>query len=313
MSIERYSPEQIQEARQTNLAEYLISLGVPLVKDGSRYRHREHDSLVFTKNAFFWNSRGAKGNSVDFLTKYLDEIGLNNLTFTDAVAELTGKSHLARPEPPQTANFDIEKLNLSPDMDHVIKYLCDTRKIDRPIVEYLIANRYLFQEIVPYTDKMTGEPREMYNALFPFYDEHRQIVGAEIVGTLTGSRFKGIKEGSAYGYGFTLQFGEPVQYVLFFESAIDLLSFIDIQRQKNKTLAGCQLVSLTGLKANIFDRALKAAGTQAVPVLCVDNDAAGQEFIEHIKAAYPQTKVRRPLSWYKDWNEMLCETKKSLE
>jgi len=37
--------EIIQKARKANLAEYLISVGIPLVKNGKRYRHKEHDSL----------------------------------------------------------------------------------------------------------------------------------------------------------------------------------------------------------------------------------------------------------------------------
>jgi len=309
MSAERYLPDEIYLARQAGLADYLISLGVPLVKDGSRYRHREHDSLVITKNAFYWNSKSAKGNTVDFLTQYMDAIGLQNLKFADAVAELTGRTHFAQPELPKPAPFDFEKLNLAPDMGRIIKYLSDTRKIDRSIIEWLIANRYLFQELIPYPDKKTGETKEMSNAIFPIYDERCQIVGAETAGTSTCSRYKGIKTGSAFGYGYSLQAGESARFILFFESAIDLLSFINIEKLKNKSLLGCRLVSLAGLKGNIFERTIKAMVNPAVPVLCVDNDSAGVEFIKKIKTTFPQTKVHRPDRLYKDWNEQLCGIK----
>jgi len=90
MSKERYSPEQVHLARQANLAEYLISIGVPLVKEGNRYRYRDDKKLVFTDNAFYWNGRNETGNAIDFLTKHLGGIGKSNLSFRDAMSELAG-------------------------------------------------------------------------------------------------------------------------------------------------------------------------------------------------------------------------------
>ena len=49
--------EIIQKARQADLTAYLLSVGVPLVRNGTRFRHLENDSLIFTKNAYYWNSR----------------------------------------------------------------------------------------------------------------------------------------------------------------------------------------------------------------------------------------------------------------
>ena len=48
--------ELIKQARQANLAEFLMGAGVPLMRNGSRYKHKKHDSLVFTGNAYFWNT-----------------------------------------------------------------------------------------------------------------------------------------------------------------------------------------------------------------------------------------------------------------
>jgi hypothetical protein len=312
---EKISQDAILRARQADLAEYLIGLGVPLVKEGSRYRHREHDSLVFTQNAFYWNSRDEKGNAVDFLTRHLSDIGLFNMNFRDAVAELAGLAGFAaaqRPkavEKPAPPAFALENLTLSAEMGRVIAYLCKSRKISYELVKGLIAQRLLFQEAVTYPDKVTCENREMYNALFPFYDGHGAIVGAESAGTLTGSRFKGVKEGSAYGYGYTLTFGENIKFVLFFESAIDLLSFVDIKQAQGKTLDGCRLVSLAGLKENIVERALELLESAVTPVLCVDNDSAGEVFIQEILKKHVNAKVYQPDAGYKDWNEQLCARK----
>jgi len=314
MSKERYSPEQVHLARQANLAEYLMSIGVPLVKEGSRYRYRDDRKLVFTGNAFYWNGRNETGNAIDFLTKYLGEIGKPNLSFRDAMSELAGATSLKPSDTPNAIEipaFSLEGVTLSEKHNRVIAYLCKSRKIDYSIVKYLINQQLLFQEVTTYPDKRTGQPREMYNALFPIYDEQKQIVGAETVGTLTTSRFKGIKEGSAYGRGYTVVRGNAAKYALFFESAIDLLSFMDIVRLKNKPLDGCILVSLAGLKANIFDHTLQKFDKSITPVLCVDNDTAGEDFIKQARTKHENARVFRPESQYKDWNEQLCGMKES--
>ena len=50
--IEQKREEIIKMARNTNLAEYLLNKGIPLIRNGRRYK----DSLVFTGNMFYWGS-----------------------------------------------------------------------------------------------------------------------------------------------------------------------------------------------------------------------------------------------------------------
>ena len=314
MSKERYSPEQIHLARQADLAEYLMSVGVPLIKEGNRYRYKDDTKLVFTKNSFFWNGRNETGNAIDFLIKYLGEIGERNLSFRDAMTELVAMTSFSQPDKPKSLEipaFTFEGVTLSENHNRIIAYLCKTRKIDYSIVKNLINKQLLFQEVATYPDKRTGQPREMYNALFPIYDERGQIVGAETVGTLTTKRFKGIKEGSTYGYGYTVIQGEVTRYALFFESAIDLLSFMDVVKLKNKSLDSCILVSLAGLKENIFEQTMHKLDESITPILCVDNDAAGENFIKQALAKCDNIKIFRPEKQFKDWNEQFCEVKKS--
>jgi len=315
MERERYSSEQIQLARQADLAEYLMAIGVPLIREGSRYRYKDDTKLVFTKNSFYWNGRNETGNAVDFLTKHLGEIGRSNLSFRDAVSELVGTTSFSQQDKPQlklpeTLSFSLEGVKFSERHDRIIAYLCKARQIDYSIIKHLISERLLFQEVTHYPDKKTGQPREMYNAFFPIYDENKQIVGAETVGTLTTNRFKGIKVGSAYGYGYSVDYGETTKYALFFESAVDLLSFMDVERLKNKSLDGCILVSLAGLKENIFEQTLERLDKTITPVLCVDNDSAGENFIKQATAKFSNARVFLPEGQFKDWNELLCSLKK---
>jgi len=61
--------EQLLAARQADLAAYLIARGEPLKPSGTRYKHAEHDSLVFTGNAYYWNAHKEHGNAIDFLQR----------------------------------------------------------------------------------------------------------------------------------------------------------------------------------------------------------------------------------------------------
>ncbi|EMF0574849.1 hypothetical protein H4N23_002592, partial [Enterococcus hirae] len=42
-----YSPDQVKEARNSNILEYMISKGEPFQRQGNYYRHAEHSSWVF--------------------------------------------------------------------------------------------------------------------------------------------------------------------------------------------------------------------------------------------------------------------------
>ena len=291
-----YDREQIKRARQANLAEYLIRVGIPLVRSGiGRYHHRDHDSLVFTDGkGYIWNSRelnGKKetGNAVDYLTRHM------GMDFKTAIYELTIAESTASigeaitPEPPEI--FDFAKINIERDNRRSVAYLSQTRGISYGFIKELIANKLIFQET------------ETNNILFPMYDEVGNIVGAELCGTLTDKRFKGIKTGSEYGYGYSIRGKGKIEIALFFESAIDLLSFADIKRSENSAIDKVILVSMAGLKDIVVKQTLNRQNEPLQPVLCVDNDEAGKEFIKIMTAQIGNIKTFLPDAKYKDWNE----------
>ena len=102
---------------------------------------------------------------------------------------------------------------------------------------------------------------------------------------------------------------EKPHYILFFESAIDLLSFMDVERRTVARMKGSILVSLAGLKEPIFRTSLNALGANLTPVLCVDNDKAGNEFINGLQAKYNAVRVYQPPQQFKDWNDFLKNQK----
>jgi len=278
--------EQILAARQTDLAAYLTARGEQLIPAGRSYRMADHDSLVITDNMFSWNSRKISGNSLDFLRCYYQ------MGFREAVMELTSgggggveKKILLSPAPEKP--FEFTDIELSPSLERVIAYLTKTRGLSRRLIDELIIDRRLFQEA------------KTNNAIFPIY-ENRHAVGAEVQGTLSYKRFKGIKPGSKYGCGYNLTFGDKTAYALFFESAIDLLSFVEVSRLNGKGMEGCRLTSMMGLKENIVEHTLQALPEGTQPFLCVDNDEAGTNFAQQMGL-----NTRLPEPDYKDWNEQL--------
>ena len=311
--MEKIHHDIIRQARKADLAKYLLEHGVKLIKNGYRFRHAEHESLIISGNAFFWNAKGTHGNAIDFLMSYF------GLPFEDAVSELigceyhnfenadAGQQKKEKPEqclPVQTFDlFDINALK-NRDMRRAIAYLHKTRGIDYSILQNLIKEKYIYQE------------NSTNNVLFAIRDELRNVVGAEVCGTLSERRYKGVKAGTLRGYGFNIPIGDvgSLKYALFFESAIDLISFYEIKKIEGKTLDACLLVSLAGLKESIIERTLTVFGSlggKLEPVLCVDNDKSGFDLIKRLTRTHTGYRVHLPLKDYKDWNEQLLKSKKS--
>lgn len=278
------SKELIEQARKADLASYLLSVGVPLIKDGYRYKHKLHNSLVFTKNAYYWNSKQEHGNSIDYLMKHM------NMNFKSAIIELNCfNSTYIDKELQQSV-----KIEISQDYKKIIAYLNKNRNISYDIIRNLIKSKYIYQE------------QKTNNIIFPIYDKQEKLVGAELEGTLSDKRFKGIKANSRYGYGFNIKYGNRFIYALFFESAVDLISFIDLKTNyENKSLQNCILVSMAGLKLNILKHTLNMYNNTLKCFLCVDNDNAGLEFIKNVQIQKIEHKIFQPRKEFKDWNEQL--------
>lgn len=292
------SQSLIQQARQSNLVEYLLRKGEPLKQEGKEYVLLAHDSLYIKDNMYYRHSTGEGGNSLDFLVKHY------GYDFDKAVSELTNGENFAGLVKKNKTELKTSAtpltLQLADNQKRVLAYLCKVRMLEYSLVVDMINRKLLFQEV------------STNNAVFPIYDENNIIVGAELQGTLSDVRFKGVKENSKYGYGFTVPISEEtVKFALFFESAVDLLSFIEIERKRSKPLTGCLLVSMAGLKDNIVLHTLQCLSEDAHGVICVDNDIAGANFYNALKTQIRGILGHFPDDQYKDWNEQLqCQKKK---
>ena len=277
----------IDKAKGTDIS----VLNLKFKKEGNYYRSEEHSSLLFKigKNGFWvydWNSQQSKGDIIKFVMEYYSK------SFVEAVEFLTGEN--------TNVSINIETLthkqeqkqlqmpSKANNMHRAIAYLNKTRKIKQATIQYLIDKKLMYQD-------------NKGNCVFVWRDLEGKEIGAELNGTLTSKRFKGIAPGSAWGHGFNIKSG-TVETIYFFESTIDLLSFTNLQKCSN-----CILISMAGLKKEVVFNYIKLYKDSEI-VMCVDNDSAADEFIKINNF----DKYKRMIPKSKDFNEDLKMLKSTM-
>ena len=173
---------------------------------------------------------------------------------------------------------------------NIYAYFCNTRRIDKSVVDEMIKRGTLYQD-------------KKGNAVFVRRDETGNIVGAEVHGTNTFKRYKGIVGDGDNVVSFKI--GEPNK-VYVFESAIDMMSFKELANQDK--IQNSLLVSMGGLKATALEEFQKA-GMKIYS--CVDNDEAGHKFTSEHNFSSCHKALEE--TGTKDWNELLKKKKGVIE
>ena len=282
-----------------------MSHGFDLKKVGREYVWKDHDSLHIKDNGpgergqWFRFRENKGGDNIGFLREYMD------MSFIDAVEALTGE-HIDRTYTPsrtyesKPVQQTARELSLAEadNSRRVFAYLCKTRGLDYDMLSALVKKGTISQE------EKTG------NVLFKYFGTDGKVIGAEKVGTSTEHKFKGIATSSAGGHGFEVVRGTG-EKAFFFESAIDMLSYLQMHDQE---LDNCRLVSMMGVKPNIvLDTMLRHNISPENVFLCSDNDTAGNDFAQRLQEQYPDMKRVITPDTYKDWNDMLRGIPKAVE
>ncbi|MEK4448618.1 DUF3991 domain-containing protein [Bacillus sp. FSL M8-0052] len=276
------SQEIIQAAEAIDIVDFCAENNYALERLTDKYyRGVDHDSLIINRktNRFQWYSTGKYGNSIDFVRTFFDK------SFPEAVAMLTEKEYKHTKEihekPRKEFVYDIEP---DTNTEQAEKYLIEQRGIDKEIVQALIKKGLLKQDV-------------RKNCVFVWGATGRPV-GADLQGTVQLSKsrgkrttFKQVKANSKQHYGFNISLGIP-RKLYFFESPIDLLSYWTM----NKELTNCRLISMNGLKEktiiNMINHTVRSRGitpTEGV-FIGVDNDKAGQKFMDKVKNYIFSTK-----------------------
>lgn len=322
-----FTEDQYRFARESSALEYALSRGYPLIQKGSYYCLKDHDSMVFTQNGFwFWNSRSLKGRAIEFIRAYedktlVDAVQILNHVEGQTYADVRSgvQSHPAPQSPaamPQPMRAEITKKPFalppqSPDFRRLFGYLCGTRKLDSEILRDLIRQGRIYESIRRYTVQETGELKEVHNAVFVGMDAHGEPKSAfqrGLVSLSSSAAYKRDVPGSDPSAAFCVPGYGDAKTVIVFEASIDAISHACVYKD-------------AGLDYKIYDR-IALGGTQKAVgltayleshpnitrvVLAMDEDAAGRAADAKIRSQLPEgyevLSLRQSLG--KDWNEYL--------
>ena len=292
----RFTDEEMETAKGTDLPDLLEHLGYTVRRLGSRYHTtREMDSLRI-KDRRTWKrySNGKGGDAITFLQEFCGK------DFREAVnylLEFNGKRSRDSPTPRSKPAQQEEKPAFAlpianGDQRRVFAYL-QKRGIAAQVIRGFIDSGLLYEDSLH------------HNCVFVGRDTGGKAVFASKRGTydLNGSGFKADAAGSDKSVAFRLPCDPALDWVAVFEAPIDLMSFCTLHRAVTSNA-----VALCGLYQGPLDTYLRENPHLKRIVLCLDADAPGREAAERFRAEYGKkgydVSTRTPAQG-KDWNAYL--------
>ena len=298
-------PEVVARAREMDLLTYLRTYEPQELVHfgGSTYCTREHDSLKISNGKWYQWSTGIGGvSALDYLIK------VQGMDFVSAVSKILKYSPLAEPAGPTPAKRQRSVFTMPTpyeNNDRVRTYLTG-RGLSMDLLRMCIDAGLVYEDM-------------RHNCVFVGFDRKKVPRYAMLRSSSPYSTFLGEVSGSDKRYSFSLSGSGETLYV--FESAIDCLSFIELQRMKTDELKPDNYLSLSGVyrpgegKRTELPAALQEylsinEGIRHI-ALCLDNDEAGRSAALAICAALPDkyTAELLPPQLGKDYNELLMLTK----
>ena len=287
-----YTKEQIKKANELDLKTYFEMTAPNEIKnEGSgHWRGTTHSSLViFPNGGWTWFKEQKSGKSA---LSYL--VDVEKMSFMEAMSKINSLINLKEFKPTfkKTEPISNEKKKLvlpkpAKNSKNVLAYLSTTRGLDFDIVCDLLRKGYIYQS-------------EKYNnVVFLGFDKYGNKRYAGWRGTnkkleeRTGKSYRGDCDGSDKSYGFSIR-NETSNTLHIFESPIDLISYLSIEKATNKQWGQENYLSLCGVVASKVEgadfkipksltRFLKENSNINRLVLRLDNDAAGRFVSEEIK------------------------------
>lgn len=212
--------QEIEQARQLDLLSYLQQHEPEeLVRFSSNvYTLRSHDSLKISNGKWYQWSTGIGGiSALDYLIK------VQGMDFVSAVSKILSYSPLAEPAGPTPAKRQKPVFTLPAlyeNNDRVRTYLTG-RGLSMDLLRMCIDAGLIYEDM-------------RHNCVFVGFDRKKVPRYAMLRSSSQYSTFLGEVSGSDKRYSFSLSGSSETLYV--FESAIDCLSFIELQRMKTDEL-----------------------------------------------------------------------------
>ena len=301
----KYTKEQIAQADSMDLVSYLESRGYELMRQGSQYRLKEHDSLYVKGNQWYWHSQHKGGKTLDFLIDY------EGMSFLDAMKALIGEDGKTERRLPIVAPLehpDPKELKLPEPAENnnaVYAYL-KSRGIDARIIKECIDQGLLYQTNMFWVQNESGEFEK--KACPP----QAVFVGKDMDGTPRYACTRsctGQAKHDAYGSDKAFAFAVPdgdSKALWVFESACDLLAHMTLCGYSKKQYPAHR-VSLGGIAPAAMLQYLADHPQIQYVNLALDADQQGRMATEAIKALLKDklTVYDHPPMLGKDYNEDL--------
>lgn len=290
-----FTKEQREQARRTDLANFLINQGEKVKKSGSEYEWLDGSQKVTIRGYLWYHQYEQKGgDAIDFIRRFY------NKDYAEAVQRLLSNYG------GQIVNLQTTEREQKPfilparndRMSRVFSYLLLTRGIDKDVLYEFVRK------------KMIYESSDFHNAVFVGYDSSGKPRHAHKRGTVTNNPYKGNVAGSQLEFSF--HFNGTSDRIYLFEAPIDMLSFISMHKEnwKNHSYAASCSVS-----DRVLFQCLKDNPNIKNVFLCFDNDEAGQTANKRIANKLNKMNIQNEILVpnLKDWNEDLTFSEKGDE
>ena len=290
-----FTIEQREQARCTDLAQFLISHGEKIRKSGSEYEWFDGSQKVTIRGHLWYHQYEQKGgDAVDFVRRFYNkdyaeavEILLDNCGGQIITSQQIKKEHNPFELPPRNDR-----------MSRVFSYLLLTRGIDKDVLFEFVRR------------KMIYESANYHNAVFVGYDSSGKPRHAHKRGTVTNNPYKGNVAGSQPEYSF--HFNGTSEKLFLFEAPIDMLSYISMHKKNWKEHSYAASCSVSD---RVLFQCLNDNPNIKNVFLCFDNDEAGQTANKRIADKLNKQNIQNEILIpnYKDWNEHILKNERTEE
>lgn len=280
-----FTKEQREQARRTDLANFLISQGEKVKKSGSEYEWLDGSQKVTIRGHLWYHQYEQKGgDAVDFVRR------LYNKDYVEAVEMLLNNcgDQIITSPPMEKEHKTFELPSRNDRMSRVFSYLLLTRGIDKDVLFEFVRK------------KMIYESADYHNVVFVGYDSNGKPRHAHKRGTVTSNSYKGNVAGSQLEFSF--HFNGTSDKIFLFEAPIDMLSYISMHKKNWKEhsyAASCFVSDMVLFQCLNDNPNIKNV------FLCFDNDEAGQTAKKRIADKLNKLNIQNEIliPTHKDWNE----------
>lgn len=311
----------------------LIDMGTVveiIKKGGENVWEKDRDVKFFKQNTRF-RYKEETGTNIDFCMKFMDmRFGdaVNYLyDFTNIKAKVENNNNTLNNIKELKKEFKEQIKETAPNWEEIIqdtkhinnyssyRYLTTIRKIDKDIFSFFYNRGIIYHGETESRRWNSVKEKNIKQDDTLTYYVYKNPLNGEITG-LTGRENRdymkliGLKpfrinySNTEWGFGFLKGKAETI---MFFESPIDLLSYLSINKLKGIKQNDTYYCATGGANYNLMLNNIKNLNPSQV-VIAFDNDDFGDKTYNFIKENFENTKRLNPEN--KDWNEDLIELKK---